>query len=324
MSSSFQSAAQSEPQPRGAAVSLRRLKQLKLEDELQLLGSLILARSIGMIFGQRGSGKSFLAMLISYAVAARKHLSPWGEGKGAVICYLDGEMRIRGFRDRLNQLDAFNSDDASRAGVAGSFYVVSRDLAGSPIGSIDTDEGQDAIDAQLPPDVKFIVIDNLSAWTSGGAEDVKSWQSIKTWLIAKRLKGIAVLILHHAGKGGAQRGTSAHEDLLDYSMQVSPHHLPDEPEKTAFTVEHTKLRDHLPELKTVHLFTIWTEGEALKFNVSALTTRSEALRDRILELLESGLNQTQIAGELKVHKSTVSRVVKEHLQSKPKAPAADR
>jgi putative DNA primase/helicase len=46
-----------------------------------------------------------------------------------------------------------------------------------------------------------------------GASD--SWLPMQNWLLRLRRKGIAVLLIHHAGVNGRQRGTSRREDALD-------------------------------------------------------------------------------------------------------------
>jgi hypothetical protein len=38
---------------------------------------------------------------------------------------------------------------------------------------------------------------------------------MQNWLLRLRRKGIAVLLVHHAGVNGRQRGTSRREDALD-------------------------------------------------------------------------------------------------------------
>lgn len=276
------------------------------------LGELFYAGAIGMLYGPRGSGKSLLAMIIGYAVTAEKLVPPWGKGQGGIVCYVDGEMRARGLRDRICQLDGFNADETSRAKAAENFYVVSRDFVGHPIGSIDTEEGQAAIDKMLPPDVDLIILDNLSAWTNSGGEDIRTWQLVKSWLIGKRLQGVSVLMLHHAGKSGGQRGTSAHEDLLDFSLQLTPLPLENEPEKTHFRVDHTKLRDHLPALKAPYVFTIWSENGVMRFKSEQLVTKFDDRIANILELQAQGLNQTQIAEKLEVDKGQISRALKKY------------
>lgn len=289
------------------AVSLRELKNMKFSAEVQLLGLMFIARSIGMMFGPRGSGKSLLAMIIAYATAAAKKVHPWGEGTGNLVCYLDGEMRIRGFQERIRQLSAFNGDPDSVSMGADNFHVISRDLAAQPIGNIDTESGQREIDALIPLDTKILIIDNLAAWTENGGEGT-SWQSIKHWLLGKRLSGMAVLMLHHAGKSGAQRGTSAHEDLLDYSIRITP--VPDEdPAKTVFDVDHTKLRDHLPQLRGSFRFTVYSENGVMKFDsVSVQSPRDEKLEE-IEKLHKLGKTNTEIAAIVGRHKSTIGRAL---------------
>jgi hypothetical protein len=236
---------------RERALSLSEILVLRLPPDIELLGRLILAGTLGLLYGMRGGGKSLLAMIIAYAIAGRKLVTPWGQGSGDAVCYLDGEMRIHGFQERLEQLHAFNTDEESKSAVREKLWIVSRHLIGDLVGTLDTEEGQKSIEAYFPPKMRFLIIDNLSAWTSGGGEDLHGWQAVKTWLIQLRLRGIAVLLIHHAGKGGGQRGTSAHEDLVDYSIEVSPMFLEDEPEATAFRVEHKKLRDQLAKVRGV-------------------------------------------------------------------------
>ena len=204
------------------AVQLGQMLKMEFAPDIQLLGQLIFAKTIGMIAGPRGGGKSLLSMLMSYAVAGGKELAPWGNGSGMPVAYFDGEMRAISFQSRLRLLHARNEAPGSMRNVQKNLHIISRDFAKDVIGYIDQVEGQRRIDALIPDEVKLIVIDNLSAWTSGGREDGGSWATIKAWLIEKRLQGKSVLLVHHTGKNGKQRGSSAHEDLLDYSILLSP------------------------------------------------------------------------------------------------------
>lgn len=156
-------------------------------------------------------------MLFSYAIAAGKTITPWGTGCAFPVAYLDGEMRAAGLQERFRLIHASNSDKDT-AIVEANLQIISRDHFREPIGFIDTEEGQRRIDQHISPKAKLIVVDNMSAWTNGGREDGGSWATIKGWLIKKRLSGVAVLLIHHTGKNGQQRGTSMHEDLLDYSV----------------------------------------------------------------------------------------------------------
>jgi len=37
---------------------------------------------------------------------------------------------------------------------------------------------------------------------------------VQGWLLVLRRRGISVMVIHHAGKSGLQRGTSRREDVL--------------------------------------------------------------------------------------------------------------
>ncbi|MYM34047.1 AAA family ATPase [Duganella sp. FT94W] len=278
--------------------------------DTELLGAMILAKSIGMIAGMRGGGKSWLAILIAYAIAGKKTLPPWGNGAGLPTVILDGEMRSASLQKRLELIHASNKDDESRQAAEQNLHIISRDCMGVEIGSIDTIEGQRQIDALIPDGIRLIIVDNLSAWTSGGREDGNSWAGIKTWLIAKRIAGVAVLLIHHAGKNGQQRGSSAHEDLLDYSILLTPLPNSADREDTRFSVQHTKLRDNLPELRKTFEYTIWVQDQALQFEVAPAGFQVSAHDAEWLSLHEDGMSYEEIGRKYGVNKSTVSRRLK--------------
>ena len=295
------------PRPK-QAVSLGKLMDIEFPADISLLGNMILKKSIGMIAGPRGGGKSWLAMIIAYAIAAAKPLHPWGWGTAAPVVYLDGEMRAKGLQERFKLIHSKNTTPDETALT--NLKIISRDHFGETIGSIDDPLGQQALDALLPDNMALLIIDNLSAWTSGGREDANAWATIKTWLIDKRLQGVAVLIIHHTGKGGQQRGTSAHEDLLDYSILLSV--LPGNPDlhETCFSIEHTKIRDYIPELRKSYVCSITTINEIWDFVITAQGATLTEKEETVLRLKNEGKSDTEIAKSLKVDKSTVGRWLK--------------
>lgn len=62
---------------------------------------------------------------------------------------------------------------------------------------------------------ELLVLDNLSCLTGGKENEGEDWMPVAEWALRLRRRGISVLFIHHAGKGGDQRGTSRREDLLD-------------------------------------------------------------------------------------------------------------
>jgi len=303
-------------QHRGS-VTLGEFLELEFPSDQELLGKMILEKSIGMIAGPRGGGKSWNAMIFAYAIAGGKEVLPWGFGSGTPIAYLDGEMRAAGIQERFKLIENRNSCHVSRELARNNFHIVSRAYVGDIIGSIDTEAGQHNIDALIPPSVKLIVVDNLSAWTSGGREDGNSWATVKNWLIAKRVLGTAVLLIHHTGKNGQQRGSSMHEDLLDYSILLSPLPGSSERDDTRFGIEHKKLRDHIPELRKKYECSIWTEGDKLQFEFLPSGFNPAQHEVEMIEMAQAGMSMAEIAKEMGVSKSTVSRHLKKWRESRP-------
>jgi putative DNA primase/helicase len=90
------------------------------------------------------------------------------------------------------------------------------DMQEDPIPDLGTSKGQAALERDWGEHPDFLVLDNLSC-LAGAAKDneADSWSPLQAWLLSLRRRGVTVLIVHHAGKGGQQRGTSRREDVLD-------------------------------------------------------------------------------------------------------------
>lgn len=126
---------------RRGAIRLGQMLDIVFPVDTELLGAMILAKSIGMIAGMRGGGKSWLAMLIAYAISGGKSLDPWGTGAGLPALILDGEMRSASLQERLALIHASNNDDDSRRSAEKNLHIISRDCMSVEIGSIDTVDG---------------------------------------------------------------------------------------------------------------------------------------------------------------------------------------
>ena len=77
-------------------------------------------------------------------------------------------------------------------------------------GGIDlsTDEGQQALEPLLA-DTDPLILDNLSTLCPSRSEMANdAWVMMQQWLLRLRRQGKSVLLIHHAGTNGRQRGTS--------------------------------------------------------------------------------------------------------------------
>ncbi len=280
----------------------------------QLLGPVITKGSTGMLSASRGLGKSLLAMHIGYAIAAGKTLKPWGSGCGGVVAYLDGEMKAVDFYDRFRQIFNRDSKDGSKKRVVKNFHLIGRTAFKHDIGFIDNEDDQAFIESLLPESCDLLIVDNLSAWKSSGSEDGNAFAPIKRWLAHLRTLGIAVLLIHHAGKNGSsQRGTSIHEDMLDYSILLREDKKGQHKPKngTSFLLEHTKLRGLHPEIPKLCRYTFTTDpgSDVMDHCYEDGDTDTVSEDDAaIVELLKEGHSGKEVADKLDISTSVVSRV----------------
>jgi putative DNA primase/helicase len=120
-----------------------------------------------------------------------------------------------------------------------------------------------------------------------------------------RRRGISVLIIHHAGKDGQQRGTSRREDVLDTSISLR---RPSDYKAT----EGARFEIHIEKGRGIY-------GEAgkpfearyeVRDGVAEWTIREieDVNRVRVAALLDDGLSVRDIADEIGISKSAVHRL----------------
>jgi hypothetical protein len=69
--------------------------------------------------------------------------------------------------------------------------------------------------------IQFVVIDSLASLAPGINENIKAdYDPINQWLLSLRHAGVTIFLVHHLGKGGEQRGTSAREDNVDNIIYI--------------------------------------------------------------------------------------------------------
>ena len=190
--------------------------------------------------------------------------------------------------------------------------VITPDLQDRGLPDLSTISGQDQIEGHLEG-VNLLVLDNLSSLVRAVKENEgEGWLPVQDWALDLRRRGISVLFVHHAGKGGAQRGTSRREDLLDSVVTLK--HPPDyvASEGLRCIVDYEKSRGFYGEdAKSFEVkMSAGPSGEAVW-----TVTDSEVSRDsRIAELSALGMSVREISKELGVPYSTVQYRLKHSRQ----------
>jgi putative DNA primase/helicase len=176
------------------------------------LGPILPQQGVAMLYAPRGCGKTHVALGMGYTVATGTAFLEWKAPKPRKTVYIDGEMPAVVMQERIAAIVAASQTEPPDPGF---FRIMTPDLFDGPIPNLGTPEGQFAID-QAIEDAEFVIFDNLSALVRGAREnEADGWQVVQDYLLLLRRRGVTVLMVHHAGKGGNQRGTSRREDVLD-------------------------------------------------------------------------------------------------------------
>ncbi len=273
-----------------------------------LLHPIIKEQSITMIYGPRGVGKTWFAQSLMDAIAFGIQFGPWEPKKKVPCLYLEGEMPAQDVIERLNYFKY------SQPGA--ETYIYSDGYAnrlGLPKANLADSKWQKQIKEELlDRDIKFWVADNLGALAPGVDElSKKDYDPINQFLLDLRHAGIATSLLHHAGKQGQQRGTSAHEDNIDSVVKLSrpPDYSQEEGARFTVTFEKVRLRNaELPYAKPLEFQLGEDESGS---GVWTFRTALTANKMRILKLLDQEHSQKEIADRLEIDPAYVSRIKKD-------------
>ena len=195
-------------------------------------------QGLTMIFAPRGVGKTWVSLAIAHTVASGGAFLRWHAQRPRRVLYIDGEMPAVLLQQRYATVVAALGTEAPRE----NFRLLAADLQTEGLPDLASEDSQRFYDPAIA-DAELIVIDNLSTLARGLREnEADSYGPLQAWLLAQRAAGRSVLLVHHAGKGGAQRGTSRKEDVLDtvISLERPPGYL--SAEGARFEVHFTKSR----------------------------------------------------------------------------------
>ncbi|MEO5811994.1 MAG: AAA family ATPase [Rhodanobacter sp.] len=271
----------------------------------RLLEPWLTTQSLTMIYAMRGIGKTHMALGVGYALASAGEFLGWHAPTAVSVLYLDGEMPGVDLQARLSRIIASSPNEAA----PGFLRFVTPDMQPDGImPNLYRTEGQQAIE-EVAGDSRVIIVDNLSCLVRGGKENEgESWQPVAEWALRMRASGRSVVFIHHAGKGGQQRGTSKREDLLDtvIALRRPADYVPDQGAR--FEVHFEKAR----ALYGQDVSPFEAALETLPDGTQAWTTRAatDTQAEQIIEMIDMGLTQGEVAKELGVGRSTVIRRLK--------------
>jgi putative DNA primase/helicase len=255
-----------------------------------------------MVYAKRGVGKTHFALGMAVAVASGGTFLKYKAPKPRQMLYIDGEM------PRYDILRRLKAAPAAQELSSAYFQILSASDNDLQLPDLGTDGGRRAFTELIAP-FDFIVLDNLSSLAPTLKENEgDSWAPIQHWLLNARSKGKSLMLVHHGGKSGGQRGTSRKEDVLDTIIE-----LVEPPGKTAsagavFDVHLTKSRSCLG--KPAGSFSARLSPDTGEWTVTDIGQKEAEDHARIRQLREEGKTIREINELTGVPKSTVDRMLK--------------
>jgi hypothetical protein len=251
------------------------LARLDIPPREYIIEPFLATQSTNMLYAKRGLGKTWTAMTLALNVAQGEDFFGFSVARERKVLYIDGEMPTADLQRRLLALAPVPPENLM---IVPSEALFREDR---PLNVQDEADRTRVI--QLLSDLEaddrrpeLIILDNLSSLSGGVDEnDNSALDDFLQWLIALRHMGYAIVIIHHAGKSGSQRGASRREDLLDTSIELKEPPKKDEEGEDLpvhpgahFVLWFPKTRDRRPEPDELELKLmeegaqlVWAMGE---------------------------------------------------------------
>lgn len=265
----------------------------------------IQSNQTGMIFGERGRGKTWFAMGLALSMSCRVEFLGHKPNKARRVNYLDGEMDLVTFQQRMLQI-------CKSLGVEppSNLMAFTPEAFTDLLPSINTLDGQKVIDEMIGTEWDILIVDNYSAWSSDGRETAEAWAPFMRWMLRHKRAGRTVIVIHHSGKAGKQRGSSKHEDALDWSINLMSDKQSPPDGALRFSLVWEKAR-HLASDQIAPIAVTMQRGEdgTLVWNHQHGTHKYPKMV-KAEKLKAEGVTNTEIAQKLDVDRTTVGRWLK--------------
>lgn len=286
-------------------ITLDKFLNHEISPHEHILSPWLITRSLNMLHAKRGVGKTHMGLAIAYAVATGTGFLIWAASKPRKVCYLDGEMSSSSLQSRFAAISQSNPCNEE---LLKNLKVFTPDLQDGQMPDIADPRWHEALDGFID-ESELVIVDNLSclARSGGNENDADSWHFLAEWALKLRREGKAVLFLHHSGKSGQQRGTSRKEDILNVVINLK-HPSDYTPDMGAFFEVHIeKGRELYGEEAKPFIAKLSSDEDGHKWTLIDI---EEETYGKVINLVNTGLSAGEVAAELNVHKSTVSRHIK--------------
>ena len=265
-------------------------------------------RDLAMVHAYRGIGKSRFIHGLAVATASGGQFLRFSAPAPRGVLLVDGELPREDLQKMLAQAVA-----ASEAEPTAPLRILSADLSEAPVRSLATNAGRDQIERHLDG-ASLLILDSITTLCpgSGPENDAESWEKMQSWLLELRRRGISVLLVHHEGKSGGQRGTSKREDVLSQVIQLKRPADYEASEGARFEMHFTKFRGLVGD--TVTPIEVRLGKGPNGIDEWTWQPLEDAQAFMVKRLSDEGMKQREIAKELGIGLGTVNRALKRALE----------
>ena len=264
-----------------------------------LLSPWLPTEGLAMIHAPRGIGKTHMALGTAWAVASGGGFLRWQASAGCRrVVLLDGEMPAVVLQERLKRVVELSGLTPP---LGDYLQIVASDLKRDGLPDLSDPTQQGRFD-NIIGNADLIIVDNISTLCRSLKEnEADSWQFMQNWCLAQRRAKKSVLLIHHGGKSGGQRGTSKKEDVLDtvVSLRKPPDYQADQGAR--FEIHFEKSRGFYgPEAEP---FEAWLKGD--EWVLSDIKSGDDI--GTLKALHAQGMSVRAISERTGISKSTVQR-----------------
>jgi DnaB-like helicase N terminal domain/AAA domain len=289
-----------------AAFLVRKLHPMKF-----VIDPILPQQGLALLYAWRGTGKSFVNLEMAVAVSTGGRCFKWSVPEPHRVLYVDGEMIANELQERCQQIVVGRGMKMPEVERYLEFFtpdILEEDYPGTQL-EIVTRKGQKIIEDHLEPGT-FLILDNLSSLghVEGSAEsESESWWPIQDWALKLRKRGITILFVHHAGKSGTQRGSSAREDLMHTIIEMKSPSDYQQHEGLRAEVHFKKSRKY-KGAQGLYPFEISMRSDDRGGIVWLQKDLTDLTEQRVQEMLGKGMSVREVADDLALSRFQVYRI----------------
>jgi len=286
-----------------SVLSETEFDDLEIPERSALCGDWFKEGDTGYVYGKRGLGKSWLALDLGRALTEGRQFGPWSVSRAWRVLYVDGEMSAEDLRSRNTALRDKRSE------LMFLSHQVLFDRTQKALCLSETAQQAELTTLCESMNVDVLILDNVACLFRGIEENsADHWREhVEHWLLDLRRRGIAVVIVAHAGRNTAtMRGTSKREDSAFWIIRVDEASGGDGRNGAKFITRFVKNRNS-PDDPVALEWSIRPDG-----NRVLVTYRQADNLALFRQWIEDGLDTcSDIAEEMGLSKGQVSKLAKQ-------------